>query len=36
MPELLVIARHTMTAGKEEEVLALLPKGRSFPGWTTV
>jgi quinol monooxygenase YgiN len=26
MPELQVIARHTMTAGKEEEVLAVLPK----------
>jgi quinol monooxygenase YgiN len=26
MPDILVVARHTMTAGKEEEVLALLPK----------
>ncbi|HEX3790622.1 MAG TPA: antibiotic biosynthesis monooxygenase family protein [Pseudonocardiaceae bacterium] len=26
MPELQVIARHTMKAGAEEEVLALLPK----------
>jgi quinol monooxygenase YgiN len=26
MSELLVIARHTMTAGKEEEVLEVLPK----------
>lgn len=36
MPELQVIARHTMTAGKEEEVLALLPKlvsaARTEPG----
>jgi quinol monooxygenase YgiN len=36
VPELLVIARHTMTAGKEEEVLALLPKlvaaARTEPG----
>lgn len=36
MPELLVIARHTMTAGKEAEVLALLPKlieaARTEPG----
>lgn len=26
MSDVLVVARHTMTAGKEEEVLALLPK----------
>jgi quinol monooxygenase YgiN len=26
MPELQVIARHTMTAGQEEEVLAVLPR----------
>jgi quinol monooxygenase YgiN len=36
MPELQVIAHHTMTAGKESEVLALLPKlieaSRAEPG----
>ncbi len=36
MPELLVIARHTMTVGKEQEVLALVPKliaaSRTEPG----
>lgn len=36
MTELQVIARHTMTAGKEQEVLALLPKllqaSRAEPG----
>jgi quinol monooxygenase YgiN len=36
MPELQVIARHTMAAGKEEELLALYPKliaaSRQEPG----
>lgn len=36
MPELHVVARHTMTAGKESEVLALLPEliaaARTEPG----
>ncbi|HEX4100134.1 MAG: antibiotic biosynthesis monooxygenase [Pseudonocardiaceae bacterium] len=36
MSELLVIATHTMTAGKEDEVLAILPRlvdaARSEPG----
>jgi quinol monooxygenase YgiN len=36
VPELQVIARHTMTAGKEREVLALLPQlidaARTEPG----